>query len=130
MDIHTIRYFSDTERGIYMFGAKEQEIEKMVNSGKWDKIEKKFLYSNDENRLALAKVLSTTSADEGYNALVSLIKDENPTVQLEAIKSLGATGAERAAAQLQWVLAKTAPTNTATIAALKDAIAQVRTRKR
>ncbi|MEG0692106.1 MAG: HEAT repeat domain-containing protein [Oscillospiraceae bacterium] len=113
-----------------MFGAKEQEIEKMVNSGKWDKIEKKFLYSNDENRLALAKVLSTTSADEGYNALVSLIKDENPTVQLEAIKSLGATGAERAAAQLQWVLAKTAPTNTATIAALKDAIAQVRTRKR
>ncbi|MFZ2539639.1 MAG: HEAT repeat domain-containing protein [Oscillospiraceae bacterium] len=113
-----------------MFGDKDAELEKWISTGKWDKIEKKFLYSNDENRLTLAKALSTTSADEGYNALVSLIKDENKDVQLEAIKSLGVTGSERAAAQLQWVLAKTPPTNTATIAALQAAITKVRTKKR
>lgn len=113
-----------------MFGDKENEIEKMINGGKWDKIEKKFLYSTDENRLALAKALTVTSADEGYNALVTLIKDTNPQVQLEAIKSLGATGSERAAAQLQWVLAKTPPTNTAMVAALQAAITKVRLKKR
>ncbi len=113
-----------------MFGDKDAEIEKLVSTGKWDKIEKKYLYSNDEKRFALARALSTTFADEGYNALVSLIKDENSEVQLEAIKSLGKTGSDRAAAQLQWVLAKTPPSNSATIAALQAAIAQVRGKKR
>lgn len=113
-----------------MFGDKEQEVEKLVKGGKWDKIEKKYLHSNDENRLALAKALSSSPADECYNALVNLIKDENPEVQLEAIKSLGATGSERAVAQLQWVLAKTPEGDTKTIQAVQDAIAHVRSRKR
>lgn len=113
-----------------MFGGKGSEIEKMVKSGKWDKIEKKYLHSTDENRLALAKALYDSPADEAYNALVSLIKDSNPDIQLEAIKSLGNTGSERAAAQLQWVLEKVDPSNTVTVAAIKDSIVKVRSKKR
>lgn len=113
-----------------MFGEKGQEIEKLVKGGKWDKIEKKYLHSSDENRLALAKALSTSPADECYNALVDLIKDDNHEVQLEAIKSLGATGSERAVAQLQWVLAKTPESDTKTVQTIQDAIAHVRSKKR
>lgn len=111
-------------------GDKSQEVEKLVSKGKWDKLEKKFLYSNSDNRLALAKALSQSSADEGYNLLVTLIKDEDHDVQLAAVKSLGATGSDRAASQLQWVLAKTPQTQTDTIDALQTAINSVRGKKR
>lgn len=113
-----------------MFGEKGSEIEKLVKGGKWDKIEKKYLHSNDENRLALANALCESPADECYNALVDLIKDDNKEVQLAAIKALGATGSERAVAQLQWVLAKTPESDTKTVTAVQAAIAHVRSRKR
>ena len=112
-----------------MLDAKGQEIAKMIKSGKWSKIDKKFLNSNDENRLALAKALSTTSADEGYNALINLMTDSNLEIQREAVISLGLTASERAASQLQWLLTKIDASNTDTEKAIRESIAQIRARK-
>lgn len=118
--------YSEKKEGIIM--GKGSDIEKCVKAGKWDKIEKKYLGSSDENRLELAIALGTTSADEGYNALINLIKDENPKVQLEAVKSLGLISGERAVGQLQWLLSKTPATNKELQDAINTSVTQIKAR--
>lgn len=109
-----------------MFGNKSEEAEKLVKEGKWDKLSKKFLNGNDEERLAAAKALSTSHADEAYNALIDLLKDSNHEVVMAAVLSLSANATDRAASQLQWLLTKTPATDKALCDAIQAAISNVR----
>lgn len=113
-----------------MFGNKTDDVEKLVKGCKWEKIEKKYVRADDASRLAAAKALADSKADEGYNLLIDLLKDTNPDVQLAAIKSLGACASDRAVTQLQWVITKTPETDKERLEAIQTAIDSIRDRKR
>lgn len=114
---------------IEMFGMSS-DINTLVEKGKWPKVEKAVRSSDAATRAEAAKALSASKADEAYNLLIDLLKDSDSNVQLEAIRALGAVGSTRAADQLQWVLDRTAETDTARIAEIQKAITQVRQRQR
>lgn len=112
-----------------MFGMSS-DIKTLVEKGKWPKVEKSVRSNDSAARAEAAKALSASKADEAYNLLIDLLKDSDPNVQMEAIKSLGVVGSTRAADQLQWVLDRTPETDTARIAELRNSITQVRSRQR
>lgn len=105
---------------------KMAKIEKLIEKGKWDKIEAKYLKGSDEERLDLAKACATSDTDGAFNCLITLLNDKNDTVQLAAINSVGATGNDHATAQLQWLLQRLPPEKKETIDAIHAAIANVK----
>ena len=109
-----------------MFGSKESSIEKLIKKGKWESLNKKYLSSDPQTRLALAKSCAK-AGDPGVNSiLTTLIRDPDEKVKMEAVKSIAITGKDHEVAQLQWLLSNTPAENTELIEAVQFAISQVR----
>ncbi|NLK68079.1 MAG: HEAT repeat domain-containing protein [Clostridiaceae bacterium] len=112
-----------------MFGSKESKIEKLIRKGKWEILSKKYLYGNKETRLMLAKECGNSN-DPGVNSiLTTLIRDQDPEVQLETVKSLAKTGRDHEVAQLQWLLSQVPEENKELREAVQHAIANSRGRR-
>lgn len=86
-----------------MFGNKTEHMEKMIAKGQWEKAEKALYSAAPDVRLAAAKACGKSKADEAYNLLITLMKDEVEAVQVEAIAALGQVGGERAVTNLHWL---------------------------
>ncbi len=79
-----------------------------------------------ETRLALAKACAASDSDESCNILITLLRDREDSVKLEAVKSLGKIGNDHATAQLQWLLNQLPAEKTELIGAIHEAIKNVR----
>jgi len=112
-----------------MFGSKQSKIEKLVLKGKWDKINKKYLNGDAKTRLLLAQACAKAKDMGVNNILAVLLRDPDEKVQLAAIKSIGITGRDHEAAQLQWIIENTPAEKTEIIDAAKEAFSMVRGRK-
>jgi len=109
-----------------MFSSKEKTIEKLIKKGKWEALNKKFLGSDKETRLVLAKACAKADNPGVNSILTTLIRDSDEKVQLEAVKSIAVTGKDHEVAQLQWVLSNTPKENSVLHDAVQYAISQVR----
>jgi hypothetical protein len=111
-----------------LFGSKEKTIQRLIKKGKWEAL-RKFLNSDPETRLILAKECGKSN-DPGVNSvLTTLLRDEDEKVQLEAVKSITVTGRDHEVAQLQWLMSNTPEDKTELISAIQNAIASVRGRR-
>lgn len=104
------------------------DIEKLVEKKHWDKLKKKYLNGNTEERLALARACGNVSADETVNILVALMQDSDAEIQLAAVESLGKVADDHTTAKLQLQLQQTPKENTRLINAIEASIHQVRDR--
>lgn len=109
-----------------MFGSKEQNIEKLVKKGKWETLNKKFLTSDPQTRLILAKTCAKASNPGVNGILTTLIRDPDEKVQLEAVRSIAITGKDHEVAQLQWLLSNTSEEKATLYGAVQEAISKVR----
>jgi hypothetical protein len=112
-----------------MFGSKESKIEKMVQKGKWDKLNKMLRKDDVETRLLIAKQCEKSESPNVNSILALLIRDDNQKVQLAAIKSISVTGKDHEAAQLQWLLSNTPEKETEVIKALHEALPKITGRR-
>ena len=102
------------------------KIEHLIQKGHWDKLENKYLKGDTETKLALAKACAGSEADESCNILVTLLRDSEEAVQLEAVHSLGKIGNDHTTGQLQWLLNQLPAEKTELINAIHEAIKNVR----
>ena len=68
-----------------MFGSKEEKMQKYLEKGNWDKIEKLYLYADSDTRLALAQACGKVKTDVSGNVLGILIRDPEEKIQLVEI---------------------------------------------
>lgn len=109
-----------------MFSSKEKNVLHLIEKGKWEDLNRKYLNSNAETRLMLAQECSKAK-DPGVNSiLTSLIRDSDKKVQLAAVKSIAITGKDHEVAQLQWLLSNTPEEDKELIVAVHEAISKVR----
>lgn len=109
-----------------MFGSKEKKIEKLIKKGKWEIISKKYLNGDNETRLLLA-IECGKSSDPGVNSiLTTLIRDKDPKIQMETVKSLSKIGRDHEVAQLQWLLSQVPEDNNEFREEIQHAIASCR----
>lgn len=86
-----------------MFGGGSDHFVKMAEKGKWDSLNKKLNGANKQTRLEIAEACSHSSDDESMNILVRLLTDDEPDVQMQAVKSLGISGRPSAKSHLSWL---------------------------
>ncbi|NLX78201.1 MAG: HEAT repeat domain-containing protein [Clostridiaceae bacterium] len=112
-----------------MFGSKESKIARLIKRGKWDAISRKYLNSDTETKIILARECAK-SKNPGVNSILStLTRDSDSNVQLEAVKALQVTGKEHEVAQLQWLLNQVPEDNSEMIKAIELAIDSCRGRR-
>lgn len=112
-----------------MFGSKESKIARLIKKGKWETLSKKYLNSDTDTKMMLARECAKAK-DPGVNSLLStLTRDNDPKVQLEAVKALAVTGKDHEVAQLQWLLSQVPADNTELKEAVEHAIGSCRGRR-
>ncbi len=113
-----------------MFGQNGEQMEHLVKKHQWDKIGKKLHNANIQTKTALAAACGNSSDDEASNILINLLRDSDEAVQLQAIKSLGATGNNSSKTHLQW-LSNNLPDEKKEIKeAITEALSQISARKK
>lgn len=103
----------------------EKNIVRLVKRGRWEKIRKILQKSEPDTRIIVTTELGNTSEEEAFNILIILLKDRDEKVQLQAVKSIGNVGVERAKVHLQDMLSKVPQEQTELIDAIKDSIAKI-----
>ncbi|NLM09408.1 MAG: HEAT repeat domain-containing protein [Clostridiaceae bacterium] len=112
-----------------MFGSKESKIARLIKKGKWEVLSKKYLNSDTETKILLARECAKAN-EPGVNSLLStLTRDSDPKVQLEAVKALTITGRDHEVAQLQWLLTQVPAENKEMVEAIEHAIGSCRGRR-
>ncbi|HCS73276.1 MAG TPA: hypothetical protein DIW17_05300 [Clostridiales bacterium] len=106
-------------------GNSEKRIARLVKRGRWTKIQKMLGKSDSATRAAITTELGNTQEEDAFNILVMLLKDNDEKVQLEAVKSLGVLGVERAKVHLQDMISKIPEDKTELNDAIKNSIAQI-----
>lgn len=86
-----------------MFGSND--FEHMVKKQQWEKIKKRAEKADDKARLAIASACGTSSPDdeEATNLLITLLRDTNADVVMQAVKSLGLVGTKSSKTYLQYL---------------------------
>ena len=111
-----------------MSGSKEQQAAKaakLVKRQRWGKIGKMLEKGDPETRIALASELGNTTDDNAFNYLISLLKDTDEKVQLQAVKSLGVHGEDRAKTFLQNMMSSLPKEKKELADAIRESIAQI-----
>lgn len=112
-----------------MFGNKEKQVEHLIESRHWDKVDKLLERATPEVRLHAAQACGQVSDVESANLLIRLLKDEDERVQLAAVQSLGAVGGSGSATHLSWLLEHLPAGREQTREAISKALAAVHTRR-
>lgn len=111
-----------------LFGSKENKIARLIKKGKWDVLSK-YLNGDTETKILLARECAKSN-NPGVNSLLStLLRDNDPKVQLEAVKALAVTGKDHEVAQLQWLLSQVPEDNRELKEAVEHAIGNCRGRR-
>ena len=111
--------------GINLLGKEEKKIARLVKRGRWTKLQKMLKKGDSDTRAAITAALGTAKEDDAFNILVLLIKDNDEKVQLQAVKSMGDLGVDRAKVHLQDLGSKLPEEKTELIDAIKKSIAKI-----
>ena len=111
---------------------KTAKMEKIVAKAKWKKLEKLVKKSvtkgNAEVMIAIANACGTSVADEAYNSLIALVRNENADVQVAALNALGKCAGVRAVATLNWMMANTPEDRPQVVEAARAALKAIKAR--
>ena len=102
-----------------------KKIARLIKRERWTKIQKMLEKGQSDTRARITAALGTSRNDDAFNILVMLLKDNDEKVQLEAIKSMGELGVDRAKVHLQDMGSKLPKEKTELADALKEAIAKI-----
>ena len=106
--------------------GNERHIEKikaLAEKKKIDKVLKYATHKDAELRVAAANALGTLPADESYNQLVLMTRDEELSVRKAAVVALGVMGRKAGADHVRHVM--THDTDAELIELCKTAVAQI-----
>ncbi len=88
-----------------LFGSKKDKIASMAAKGKQTPKLCEYCFDRDpEIRAAAAEAVGKTQGDAGYNALINLLRDEEPKVAIAAAKALGEMGSKNAIEHLRYMI--------------------------
>lgn len=111
---------------------KTAKMEKIVAKAKWKKLDKLVKKSvtkaKIEDMIAIANACGTTSADEAYNSLIALVRNDSADVQVAALNALGKSAGDRAVATLNWMMANTAEDKPQVVEAARAALKAIKAR--
>lgn len=105
-------------------------FDSMVAKAQWDKVMGKLDRANTQTKLEIAEACSKSSDDESMNILVRLLQDTDESVQLQAVKSLGASGRNSAKTHLTWMAGRLPDSKVELKAAIKEASMEISKRNR
>jgi HEAT repeat protein len=111
-----------------MFGSSNH-FEHMVEKNQWDKINAKLNNANVQTRLEIAEACSKSSEDESMNILIRLLTDNDESVQLQAVKSLGISGRSSTKTHLHWLTEHLPEGRENVRAAIKEAFMKISSRQ-
>lgn len=86
-----------------MLGNGKNPFVHMVEKNRWERITGKLNKANTQTKLEIAEACGKSSEDESMNILVRLLTDREPSVQMQAVKSLGSSGRPMAKTHLHWL---------------------------
>lgn len=115
-----------------MFGfgeSTEEKMEHLVQKKEWDKLKNKYLYSDANTRISLAKACEASDSDESVNLLLAILEGEEEEVKIAALSALGKVGTDHVTSTLQLLLAKVTSENSKLRDAVLDSLHQIRNRK-
>lgn len=99
-----------------MFGfskeATVENLEKLVQGKKWDKIKKNYLNGSPETRINLAKACSTSSSDDSVNILTALLDAPEESVKIATLQALAKVGNDHCVTQIQHMISSVSPDQT------------------
>lgn len=90
-----------------MFGstkASTEQLTKLVQARKWDKIKKSYLNSDAETKAHLAEACATSVSDDSSNVLMALLDSPEDDVKLAALKSLEKVGNDHVVSRIQQMM--------------------------
>ncbi len=104
---------------------EEKKIARLIKRESWTKIQKMLEKGQSDTRVRITAALGTSRNDDAFNILVMLLRDNDEKVQLEAIKSMGELGVDRAKVHLQDMGSKLPDEKAELIDAIKESIAKI-----
>ena len=110
-------------------GSTEEKMEHLVQKKEWDKLKKKYLYSDANTRISLAKACSQDNSDESVNIVLAILEGDEEDVKLTALSALGKIGTDHVTSTLQLLLAKVPSENSKLHDAVLDTLHQIRNKK-
>lgn len=97
-------------------GNMEEKIAKLVDKKAWDKIQEKYLHSEEATQIILARACSKSDCDDSRNTLLALLDLPAESVKMAALESLSIVGNDHVTSTLQLMVSKIPQDN----AALKE----------
>lgn len=88
----------------------EKNIEKIVQLGEKGKVKKLLPYATSKDadeRAAAATALGKSNEDDAFNALVTLLRDNDPSVQLAAVHAVGELGRPMGKEYIRYIMSNT-----------------------
>lgn len=88
----------------------DKNLSKIQQLGEKGKIKKLLSYAGSKDadeRAAAATALGKNQNDDSYNALVSMLRDPDPSVQIASVRALGELGRPTGQEHIRHVLANT-----------------------
>jgi FOG: HEAT repeat len=85
-------------------GNKIEKIAALGEKGKQSKLLGYCTSKESEVRAAAAAALGKTKGDDGYNALINLLRDPDDSVRIASAAALGAMGSKNAMEHLRYML--------------------------
>ncbi|MBT9774902.1 hypothetical protein GPL15_00020 [Clostridium sp. MCC353] len=116
-----------------MFGfskeATAENLEKLVQGKKWDKIKKNYLNAAPETRVNLAKACATVSSDDSINILTLLLDAPEESVKIAALQALTKVGNDHCVSLIQHMSSSVSPDQTVLRAEIQNALNALRGRQ-
>lgn len=85
-------------------GNKLEKIAALGEKGKQSKLLGYCTNKDAEVRAAAAAALGNTKGDDGYNALINLLRDPDDIVRVASAKALGVMGSKNAMEHLRYMM--------------------------
>ena len=110
-------------------GSTEEKMEHLIQKKEWEKLKNKYLYSDANTRISLAKICSESDTDESVNVLLAILESDEEEVKIAALSALGKIGTDHVTSTLQLLLAKLPSEGSKLREAVLDCLHQIRNRK-
>lgn len=88
----------------------EKNLEKIAQLGEKGKVKKLLPYAaskDADERAAAAVALGKNNVDEAFNTLVTLLRDNDPSVQTAAVHALGELGRPMGKEYIRYIMSNT-----------------------
>lgn len=107
-------------------GSTEEKMQHLVQKKQWEKLRGKYLYSDANTRICLAKACGDSNSDESVNLLLAILEGNEEEVQIAALSALGKVGTDHVTSTLHLLLEKVPSENSKLRDAVLNSLNQIR----